>query len=200
MCFVKSEIRNSLKTPEKAIPSKKSFAERQAEFSRSKLTMSVDYIFGRGTSKPLNKLELDYQYSRRTGRLKHVLSKTTKEILFSFRPNGSIAPSIKGFGILLSSNNLSHIRKRPRWAVTVVDGVTDIVSEGKTVFCKHVVHCSDELRAGEDVVILNEKSEILATGRSNLSGPVIKQFKRGAAVKVREGRRAKHATTDESRQ
>jgi predicted RNA-binding protein (TIGR00451 family) len=198
MCFVKSDIRNSLKTIEKAIPRKNSFAEKRAEFGLSKLTMSLDYIFGRGTSKALNKLKLEYQYSRRTGRIKHVLSKNTNEILFSFRPNGSIAPSIKGFNLLLSRINLSNIQKRPRWVVTVLDGVTDIVSEGKTVFCRHVVYCSDELRAGEDVVILNERSDILAAGRSNLAGPVIKQFKRGAAVKMREGIKTKHASTNES--
>ena len=65
------------------------------------------------------------------------------------------------------------------------------------MFCKHVISCSNELRAGQDVAILNEAGDLLAAGRTVLSGPVIKQFKRGVAVKVREG--AKHAT-DESRQ
>ncbi len=161
------------------------FAIRRDEFSKWKLAMSIDYIFGKNTSRVLNYSNLRFQYSRRTGRLKYVLENDS--VLFSLRPNGSIAPSRLGFSKLLSKTKLTKLRDRPRWSVTVVDAVSPIVSQGKTVFCKHVVYCSDLLRAGEDVAILNEKGAILAVGRSTLSGPTIKQFKRGAAVKVREG-------------
>jgi conserved protein with predicted RNA binding PUA domain len=163
------------------------FAFRRSEFSKSKLAMSLDYIFGKGTSKALNYSNLTFQYSRRTGRMKYVLENNGQNVLFSLRPNGSIAPSLLGFSMLLSKVKLKNMHDRPRWSVTVIDSVSPIVSEGKTVFCKHVVYCSDLLRSGEDVVILNEKGEVLAVGRSMLAGPTIKQFKRGAAVKVREG-------------
>jgi uncharacterized protein with predicted RNA binding PUA domain len=149
--------------------------------------MSLDYIFGRNTSSVLDDLELEFQYSRRTGRLRYVLSKPNKELLFTFRPNGSIAPSIQGFKILLSKYDVSRAKERPWWVIVVLDGVTDVVARGKTVFCKHVVDCSDLLRAGQDVVVVNEKCQIVAVGRSILAGSTIKQFKRGAAVKVREG-------------
>ncbi len=69
----------------------------------------------------------------------------------------------------------------------MINGVSDVVSSGKTVFCKHVVRCDDSLRAGEDVVILNERKELLAVGRTVMSGGAVKQFKRGQAIKVREG-------------
>ncbi|MGI0091970.1 MAG: PUA domain-containing protein, partial [Nitrososphaerales archaeon] len=69
--------------------------------------------------------------------------------------------------------------------------------QGRTVFCKHVVDCADLLRAGQDVAVLNEKGELLAAGRTLLSGPTIKQFKRGAAVKIREGSSRKNAPPDE---
>lgn len=149
--------------------------------------MSLDYIFGKNTSRALVYSNMSFQYSRRTGRLKYVLENGSADVLFSFRPNGSIAPSLLGFSRLLSKFKLKKLNNRPRWSVTVMDAVSPVVSQGKTVFCKHVVHCSDQLRAGEDVALLNEKGELLATGRSILAGPVIKQFKRGAAVKVREG-------------
>lgn len=161
------------------------YAARRDEFSRRKLAMSLDYLFGKNTSKALNYSNLRFQYSRRTGRLKYVLD--NDNVLFSLRPNGSIAPSRLGFCKLLSKTKLTKLRDRPRWSVSVMDAVSPVVSQGKTVFCKHVVHCSDLLRAGEDVAILNEKGEVLAVGKSILSGPTIKQFKRGAAVKVREG-------------
>jgi conserved protein with predicted RNA binding PUA domain len=163
------------------------FAKKREEFSRSKLAMTLDYIFGRNTSGKLDYSALEFQYSRRTGRLKYVFVRGTNNVLFSFRPNGSIAPTLSGFTLLLSKYKLANLNKRPKWTVTVMDGVSEVVSKGKTVFCKHVATCSDQLLAGQDVAILNEKGDILAVGRTIIAGSLIKQFKRGAAVKVREG-------------
>ncbi len=163
----------------------KFFAERRYEFGESKLTMTLDYIFGKNTSRALDYSNLKFKHSRRTGRLKYVVQRSSDRVLFSLRPNGSVAPSLAGYKILLSRQKLT--KRRPAWTVTVIDGVSQIVSAGKTVFCKHVTACSDELRAGEDVAVLNEKGELLAAGRAILAGPMIKQFKRGAAVKVRVG-------------
>ena len=156
-------------------------------FSRSKLAMTLEYIFGRNTSRSLNFSQLQFVFSRRTGRLKYAADRNSKQVLFTFRPNGTVAPTIEGASLLLSKSKVTKIKSRPRWTITVLDGVSEVVSEGKTVFCKHVVHCDDSLRAGDDVSILNEKGDLLAVGRSIISGPMMKQFKRGPAVKVREG-------------
>ena len=154
--------------------------------------MSFDYIFGRGTSSLLDFREIDFQYSRKTGRIRHILDKNTHVVLFTFRPNGSVAPTTAGASRLLSNKRIQRkihgaITSRPRWTITVSDGVSEVVSKGGTVFCKHVVHCDDSLCAGEDLAVLNEKGKLLAAGRAILAGPLIKQFKKGAAVKVREG-------------
>ena len=154
--------------------------------SKSKIVMSLDYIFGRGTSKALAGRNLAFEYSRRTGRLRYVLNKETNEILFTLRSNGSIAPTLTGAELLLAAS--SKRKSSADWIVTVIDGVSEIVSTGRTVFCKHVVSCSDDLRAGQDVAILNESGKLLAVGKTVVSGPTMKQFKRGPAVKVREGR------------
>ncbi|MDA4130388.1 MAG: hypothetical protein OK457_06420 [Thaumarchaeota archaeon] len=162
-------------------------AERKNEFAKSKFAMSLDYIFGKGTSRNLDFENIDFQHSRRTGRLKYVALKSSEKILFTFRPNGTIAPTLLGAELLLSKRKISKINSRPPWIVTVRDGVSDFVSKGKTVFCKHVVSCSTHLLPGEDVAVLNESGTLLAMGRSVLAGSVMKQFKRGAAVKIREG-------------
>lgn len=161
--------------------------EAELEALKSKLGMSLDYVFGRGTSRSINFEHLEFELSPRTGRLRYVRHKTTNDILFTFRSNGSIAPTIKGASLMLGGKVSKGIKRRPRWIITVIDGVSSIVSSGNTVFCKHVVHCDDSLRSNEDVVVLNQKGELLAVGRTVLSGRAIKQFKRGAALKVREG-------------
>ncbi|MHB8567943.1 MAG: PUA domain-containing protein [Nitrososphaerales archaeon] len=159
---------------------------RQLEVLRSKFKMSIDYIFEKGSSQGLDSNELEFELSPRTGRPRYVLQRATGSILFSFRANGSIAPTLKGAEKILTWSTKKR-SERLRWVVTVIDGVSEVVSSGKTVFCKHVLHCDDSLRANEDVAIMNGRGDLLAVGRSTLSGPAMKQFKRGVAVKVREG-------------
>ena len=153
------------------------------EFDRSKTAMTLDYIFGVDVSECLDFDRISFVHSRKTGRIRQLEDIGSGKVLFTYRPNGTIAPTIAGASMLLSGRR----NRKVRWVVTVIDGVSEIVSSGRTVFCKHVISCSDSLRAGEDVVVLNGKKEILAVGRSVVNGIVMKQFKRGQAVKVREG-------------
>ncbi len=163
------------------------------EISRSKIKFSLDYTFGKKTSNRLDTSDLKFEYSRRTGRLRFVKQKSSGKLLFTLRQNGSIAPSLRAVELLLGNvRPIKRKRKeisysRPRWTITVRDGVSEFISRGKTVFCKHVIDCDDSLRAAEDVAILNENGVLLAVGKTILAGPLMKQFKRGAAVKVREG-------------
>jgi conserved protein with predicted RNA binding PUA domain len=162
--------------------------KKKDEFSKLKLEMSLQYIFSPSAGKKIDYEKLEYQYSKKTGRLKYVLDPVTKGVLFSFRANGSIAPTVAGAVQLLGKREFPKLgKKRPRYVVTVLDGVSDLVAQGKTVFCKHVVSADNSLRGNEDVVILNESGKLLAVGRTVLAGPIMKQFKRGVAVEVREG-------------
>jgi predicted RNA-binding protein (TIGR00451 family) len=158
--------------------------KNSSEFDRSKTKMSLDYIFGSGASKSLDLSKVSFVHSRKTGRIRQVEDPVTGKVLFTFRSNGTIAPSPNGAALLLAGN---RSKKRFPWILTVADGVCDFVSAGKTVFCKHVTDCSDSLLAGQDVVVMNEENEVLAVGKSVLAGTAMKEFKRGQAVKVREG-------------
>jgi conserved protein with predicted RNA binding PUA domain len=157
-------------------------AKRNA-FDQSKTRMSLDYLFGSGVSKKIDFSKIAFVHSRKTGRIKQLEDKASGKVLFTFRPNGSMAPTTLGASMMLSGRG----NARTPWVVTVTDGVSEIVSKGKTVFCKHVVKCDDSLRGCDDVVILNEKKELLAVGRAVINGSAMKKFKRGQAIKVREG-------------
>jgi conserved protein with predicted RNA binding PUA domain len=157
--------------------------------------MSLDYIFGRGSSRLIDREKIEFIYSRKTGRIRHVVDESGN-ILFTFRSNGSIAPSILGarkmlFGeseeVQVKSQKRKENYGRPRWTITVMDGISDFVADGKTVFCRHVVSCDRSLLASEDVAILNERGQLLGVGRTVVPASVVKQFKKGVAVKVREG-------------
>jgi len=189
MCFAgrgsyNIEVSHDLEKTKTQIKNRNS---KREQFDKSKTMMSLDYIFGSKTSGRMDFSKVAFVHSRRTGRIRHLTDKTTGNVLFSFRPNGTIAPTVAGAGLMASRKNNSRARSSRNWEVIVIDGVSEVVSKGKTVFCKHVVSCSDSLRPGEDVSIVNEKGELLAVGKTVVGGPTIKQFKKGQAVKIREG-------------
>jgi archaeosine-15-forming tRNA-guanine transglycosylase len=187
---------------QKKIPATPSSLSKR-KFAISKLKMSLDYIFGKGASQPIDFASLDFEYSRKTGRIRHVIERGSGNILFTFRSDGSIAPTIFGAKAMLRGSVKSKSKenlKRPRWTITVLDGVSDFVASGKTVFCRHVVACHGSLLAAEDVVILNEQGELLGVGRTAVPALVMKQFKRGVAVKVREGINSRVGTATIARQ
>jgi len=153
------------------------------KFDKIKSEMTLDYIFGRNVSKNIDFSKIEFVHSRKTGRIKQLEDKESGKVLFTFRPNGTIAPTPTGASMMISTG----VDPKAKWILTVIDGVSEIIAGGKTIFCKHVVSCSDALRPAEDVVIVNEKKELLAVGHAVIGGPIVKQFKRGQAVKVREG-------------
>lgn len=61
------------------------------------------------------------------------------------------------------------------------------VSEGRSLFCKHVEWCGSNVKVGSDVAVIDNHGEVLAIGRSVLGYEVMKRYRKGVAVKVREG-------------
>jgi predicted RNA-binding protein (TIGR00451 family) len=51
----------------------------------------------------------------------------------------------------------------------------------------HVVKTDQEIRAKDEVIVVDEGGKVLAVGRAVLSGEEMKVFKIGVAVKVRRG-------------
>ena len=71
--------------------------------------------------------------------------------------------------------------------VTVKNDVSKFVAEGNDVFAVNVVKADDEIRPKDEVIVVNEKGEVLAVGRAVLSGQEMTAFRCGVAVKVRRG-------------
>lgn len=61
------------------------------------------------------------------------------------------------------------------------------IAAGKSVFAKHVVEVDEEIRANDEVVVVNTADKLLATGRAVLSAFEMLEMERGMAVKVRQG-------------
>lgn len=147
---------------------------------RRKVALHLDYIYGPKTSDywPLD--ELDYDISKKTGRLKRLYWKG--RLLATIRENGSIALTILGAELLCRNTEF-----RKHYAIVVDKKSEGPVSEGKTVFAKHVILHGDMIKPKLDVPVLNAEGKVIAVGQALISSKMLGRFKRGVAVKVREG-------------
>ncbi len=75
----------------------------------------------------------------------------------------------------------------PKHRVVVLDEVSDFIASSRSVFAKHVVDVDRSIRANDEVLVVNTKDELLATGKAVLSAFEMLEMERGVAVKVRQG-------------
>ncbi len=139
----------------------------------------ADYQFGIGVGNilfPDNvKIELSKQGKPRRIYLDNKLVATIRA------RDGYIALTLDGARILLD-NNLAK-----KNIVVISDDAAPFIKTGRNVFVKFIRDVSNDLRAGEEVIIVNEKKELIAIGRAILNGEEMRTLKSGLAIKVRRG-------------
>jgi conserved protein with predicted RNA binding PUA domain len=120
-----------------------------------------------------------FSYSRRTGRIKSF--SFDNKLAGTLRPDGGIALTLSGAKILMK-NQLFKTN-----CVIPMQEAVPFVSEGRSLFCKHVKWCGSNVKTGSDVVVIDDKENILAVGRARFASDIMKGFDSGVAVKVRQG-------------
>lgn len=150
------------------------------EETLNRIRSVADYQFGRETGVALFPRNVEIVFSRRTGRIRYVYLAGKR--LATMRPtDGLFSLSIAGAKRIVGNVDSA------KCFVTVQNDVSGFIAEGGDVFAAHVVRADDEIRSKQEVIVLDESGEVLAVGRSVLSGEEMKAFKRGVAVKVRRG-------------
>jgi predicted RNA-binding protein (TIGR00451 family) len=141
----------------------------------------ADYQFGRGVGMVLFPDNVSIDYSRNTGRIRHIYA--GEELLAAFRPNnGLFTLTIAGARRLISG------LEGFGYSVRVSDDVSEFVSQGRNIFAKHVVDAGERIRPGDEVIIVDSRRNVLAVGKALLVKEEMLAFKKGVAVKVRRGR------------
>ena len=141
----------------------------------------ADYQFGRGVGAELFPEAVKIVFSRRTRRIRYIYLDGKR--LATMRPtDGMLSLSIRGARRILEDVASA------RCFVRIQDGVSKFIAEGGDVFAAHVVKADEEIRAKDEVIVLDGDEKVLAVGRAMLSGEEMEAFKRGVAVKVRRGR------------
>jgi conserved protein with predicted RNA binding PUA domain len=156
---------------------------------REKVHRHVDALFGVGVSDALP-ADIQFDFSRRTGRIKNF--SIGGRLAITLRTNGGLALTIMGAQYLLENS-------KQFWenCVMPVQEAIPFVSEGRSLFCKHVKWCGSNIKVGSDVAVIdgnsnggsndNSSRRVVAVGIAMLSSRLMKQYRKGVAVKVRQG-------------
>ncbi len=145
-----------------------------------KIRSVADYQFGKGIGKIVFPEDVEIARSKGTGRIRYVYLDGKR--LVTLRPtNGLFSLSLEG-----ARRIVKGVKPLRMW-VRVEKEAEPFIIRGRSVFAKHVVDADEEIRPKEEVIIVDEENEVLATGKSILTGREMKAFKRGVAVKVRRG-------------
>ncbi len=150
-------------------------------FALERIRKIADYQFGRGVGEKLFPKEVEIVRSKRTGKIKYIYFNGT--LLATLNPlTGLFTLTIEG-----AKRVLAAMQPKRLW-VQISDEAVPFVERGSDVFVKHIINLDEEIRPGEEVIVIDGKGEVIAVGRAILSGIEMKVFKRGVAVKVRRGR------------
>ncbi|WP_226005431.1 PUA domain-containing protein [Natrinema salinisoli] len=140
----------------------------------------ADYQFGSGAGAALFPPDESLTVKRTTsGRPQQVHAEAGR--IVSFGTDGRFTLGLEG------GRRLDTALAHPAYRVVVDDESEPFVREEKNVFTKFVLEVGDEIRPGDEVLVVHERGELLAVGTARLDAGAIRDFETGMAVNVREG-------------
>lgn len=145
-----------------------------------KVKAIADYQFGFGAGDAIFEGNINIEKSKKTGKIRHIYD--GKTLLVNMRASDSY--------LILSKEGAKRLHANipyPQNRVVVNKDSEPFALDGKSVFCKFVVDCDDNIRAKDEVLIVNEEDKLLAYGKALLGACEIEQFQTGQAIKTRKG-------------
>ena len=146
---------------------------------QEKIYCHIDAIFGHGVCDCLVGSDLYFEYSKRTGRIKSF--SIENRLIATLRSDGGLALTIHGAKLFLTKKQF-----RDNCIIPTYEAVA-FVSEGRSLFCKHVDWCGLNVKVGSEVTVIDMNDNVLAVGTALIGHNLIKKYHSGVAVKVREG-------------
>ena len=145
-----------------------------------KIKAIADYQFGIGAGEALFAGKINIEKSKKTGKIRHIYD--GKTLIVNMRASDSY--------LILSKEGAKRLHNKmpyPQNRVVVNKDSEPFALDGKSVFCKFVVECDENIRAKDEVLIVNEDDKLLAYGKALLGACEIEQFNTGQAIKTRKG-------------
>lgn len=153
---------------------------RYAKDDIKKVKAIADYQFGYGAGDVIFSGNINIEKSKKTGKIRHIYD--GKTLLVNMRASDSY--------LILSKEGARRLHAKtqyPQNRVVVNKDSEPFALDGKSVFCKFVVECDENIRARDEVLIVNEEDKLLAYGKALLGACEIEQFESGQAIKTRKG-------------
>ena len=134
----------------------------------------------------------------RTGRIRNVINSNGVHIVSPRLAEGGLSLTVEGAKLLHSlrkypiPTNFGTKKKSDcdgnglAWVVVDSDA-EPFVKQGRNVMHGFVLACDEWTRPDETVLIVNQSGQLLAIGRSQSTPEELSAFKKGIAIKVREG-------------
>ncbi|MGY5860311.1 MAG: tRNA guanosine(15) transglycosylase TgtA [Candidatus Thorarchaeota archaeon] len=152
--------------------------EESKDWYLRKLRTVLMYQWGKNAGSVVDIEGIKVVFSRSTGKIRHVTLQD--EILFTVVPTtGLLIPTMEGGKALLQANI------DDTYLVIMEKDAAEFVAKGKSALAKFVKSAKSNLKAGEEVLVLDEGENLLGTGKALISGQEMAIFNRGVAVQIR---------------
>ncbi|HIQ03653.1 MAG TPA: pseudouridine synthase [Desulfurococcales archaeon] len=139
----------------------------------------ANYQFGCNVGKILIPDNVLLVKSPKTLRIRHVIDEN-KQIIVTLKPTTFMyVLHLKG-GLILHRNF-----SMPRFRVVIENRVKTFIIEGRSVFCKHVIDVDPNIKAGDEVILVDESDNFIGVGKAKLNAIEMLKFNRGEAVRTR---------------
>jgi conserved protein with predicted RNA binding PUA domain len=138
----------------------------------------ADFQFGRGAGLALFSEDTTFTLSK-TRRLRYLYC--AKDRIATVRASDNLLTLS-----MLGAKRLHAFFRSPRLRVVASDDAAPFVAKGGNLFAKHVLSVDLEVRAGEEVLVVDSQDRLLATGTAVLAPGEMLQIKRGLAVQTRK--------------
>ncbi|NPA75643.1 MAG: tRNA-guanine(15) transglycosylase, partial [Euryarchaeota archaeon] len=140
----------------------------------------ADYQFGRGAGDALFSGKIKLVKSKNTGKIRNVL--VDGEHVASLRAEDGF------FSLKFAGAKRLHAHfKYPRLRVIVNEDSAEFNRQGKNVFAKFVLDADQNIRPGDEVLIVTRDDALVAVGKTLMNRREMLHFTQGMCVKVREG-------------
>ncbi len=117
----------------------------------------------------------------KTGMIRYIYDRNGDMLATLRARDGLLTPNIEGV------KRLKEVIPYPRYRIIVDEEAAPFIKDGANVFSKFVLEIDNNLRAYEEVLIVDSRDNLLGTGTLMLSPKEVRAFERGVAVKTRWG-------------
>ncbi|MDR0911669.1 MAG: tRNA guanosine(15) transglycosylase TgtA [Methanobrevibacter sp.] len=146
-----------------------------------KIIAIANYQFGEGAGQALFNGKIKIEKSKNTGKIRHIYD-GENNIIVNMRASDSF--------FILSKEGAKRLHKvfeYPKLRVVVNSDSEPFTREGKSVFSKFILESDENIRATDEILIVNEKDDLLGFGKTLLNHNEMMDFKVGQAIKTRKG-------------